>query len=73
MVEAKANNLLVKISLNLDKQGKSPVCKRVVAADYASLVEQAKKLASRYGISEAEWLTYNDGHDSIMVEDDQDL
>jgi len=73
MVDAKADNLLVKLSLNLLQQGKSPVCKRVFAASFASLVDQAKKLAARHGVTEAEWLTYHDGHDWIMVEDDQDL
>jgi len=74
MVEALANNpqrnILVK--LQLSAPGASPVCKRVMASDYATLMVMAAKLAARCN-TEPEGLRYDDGHDWIMIEDDMDL
>ena len=70
MVEAKQErNLLVK--LQLSGTG-SPVCKRVMASDYATLMVMAAKLAARCNM-EPEGLRYDDGHDWVMIEDDMDL
>lgn len=74
MVEATKANLDVKLSLDLTAQNKSPVVKRVLASDYATLMKQAKNLGIRHGISEADChLRYHDGENWIIVEDDQDL
>lgn len=64
----------MKLSLDLTAQNKSPVVKRVLASDYTTLVNQAKTLGARHGISEADCqLRYHDGDNWIIVEDDQDL
>ena len=64
---------MVKLSLALHHLGKSPIVKRVMVGNYAQLLEQAKKLAARFNITEADWLRYDDGQDWIVIEDDQDL
>lgn len=75
MVQAPNKNwdLLVKLSLSLHHEGKSPVAKRVMTSDYATLLDQAKKLGSKHSVTDAEWLRYNDGQDWITIEDDMDL
>ena len=54
MVEATNAKLDVKLSLDLCAQNKSPVVKRVLASDYTTLVNQAKALGTKHGISEAD-------------------
>ena len=74
MVEASKMKLDVKLSLDLTAKNKSPVVKRVLASDYTTLMNQAKSLGSRHGISENDCqLRYHDGDNWIIVEDDQDL
>lgn len=74
MVEANNKNLDVKLSLDLSAQGKSPVVKRVLASDYATLMAQANKLAASKGVSETDCaLRYYDGDNWVIVEDDEDL
>ena len=64
----------MKLSLDLTAQNKSPVVKRVLASDYTTLVNQAKALGAKHGISEDECqLRYHDGDNWVIVEDDQDL
>lgn len=63
-------NIIVKLQV-CEADG-SPVCKRVVAGDYATLMVMAAKLATKCN-SEPEGLRYKDGSDWVMVEDDQDL
>ena len=63
-------NIMVK--LQLCEPGSDPVCKRVMASDYATLMLMAAKLAARCD-SEPEGLRYDDGHDWVMIEDDMDL
>jgi len=43
-----------------------------MAADYATLMVQAARLAQK-AQSEPEGLRYHDGHDWVMIEDQQDL
>jgi len=70
MVEAKPQrNLLVKLQIS---SSGSPVCKRVMASDYATLMVMAAKMAARVNM-EPEGLRYDDGHDWVMIEDDMDL
>ena len=74
MVEAKpSRNLLIKLQLTEQVgMGKKPVCKRVKESDYASLMTVATKLAAKRNM-EPEGLRYDDGHDWVMIEDDEDL
>jgi len=65
-------NLLVKLSHTQHKD-KSPIVKRVMAADYATLLATAKKLDSQHYAQDEKWLRYHDGEDWIQVEDDMDL
>lgn len=46
-------NLLVKLSLSLHHEGKSPIVKRVMVADYANLLDAAKKLGNNQGVTDA--------------------
>jgi len=80
MVEANNSNgdfkkgLDIKLSLDLSKQGKSPVVKRVLPSDFDTLLNQAKKLAGRHGLSEEGCqLKYYDGESFVIVEDNDDL
>lgn len=66
MVEARNTEVLVK--LQLSGPNASPVCKRVLASDYATLMVQAAKLAQK-AQGEPEGLRYHDGHDWVMIED----
>ena len=74
MVQAKQTTLDVKLSLDLSAQNKSPVVKRVLASDYATLLTQAKTLGAKHGVREEDCqLRYHDGDNWIIVEDTQDL
>ena len=74
MVEAPNARLDVKLSLDLSAQNKSPVVKRVLASDYTTLMNQAKALGTKHGLSEADCqLRYHDGDNWVIVEDNQDL
>jgi len=66
-------NIIVKLQLSnpLTPEAK-PICKRVVAGNFNTLMLQAAKIAERAN-KELECLRYNDGHDWVMVEDDLDL
>ena len=52
MVQASNAHLDVKLSLDLSAQNKSPVVKRVLASDYATLLNQAKALGAKHGVRE---------------------
>lgn len=68
------SNLDVKLSLDLSAQNKSPVVKRVLASDYATLLSQAKALGAKHGVREEDCqLRYYDGDNWVIVEDNQDL
>jgi hypothetical protein len=70
MVQATQTNLDVKLSLDLSAQNKSPVVKRVLASDYATLLNQAKALGTKHGVSEEDCqLRYHDGDNWVIVED----
>mmetsp|Transcript_86273 Transcript_86273/g.118954 ORF Transcript_86273/g.118954 Transcript_86273/m.118954 type:complete len:258 (+) Transcript_86273:59-832(+) len=70
MVESAQRSLQVKLQVSAPNA--SPVCKRVMASDYATLMVQAAKLAQKCQ-SAPECLRYHDGHDWVMIEDQQDL
>lgn len=73
MVQAN-NNLDVKISLDMTAYNRSPVVKRVLASNYATLMTQTTTLAKKHGVeSSALVLKYYDGDSWVIVEDDQDL
>ena len=74
MVQANENKLDIKLSLDLSAQNKSPVVKRVLASDYATLLSQAKALGAKHGVREEECLLrYHDGDNWVIVEDESDL
>ena len=48
--------------------------KRVLASDYATLLNQAKTMGAKHGVREEDcMLRYHDGDNWVIVEDDQDL
>ena len=74
MVQGSNAHLDVKLSLDLSAQNKSPVVKRVLASDYMTLMNQAKALGAKHGVSEEDCqLRYHDGDNWVIVEDTQDL
>ena len=70
MVQATQTTLDVKLSLDLSAQNKSPVVKRVLASDYATLLNQAKTLGAKHRVKEEDCqLRYFDGDNWVIVED----
>jgi len=70
MVQAN-NNLDVKISLDMTAYNRSPVVKRVLASNYATLMTQTTTLAKKHSVeSSALVLKYYDGDSWVIVEDD---
>lgn len=64
----------VKLSIDMAAQRKSPIVKRVLASDFATLTAQAKTLAAKHGIDAGNTpLRYFDGENWVIVEDDDDL
>ena len=74
MVEATNTSYDVKISLDLSHQGKSPIFKKILAADFQTLITAANKLATKHEISPEEIkLKYHDGDNWVVVEDENDV
>lgn len=75
MVQANNSQQIdVKLSLDLAAQRKSPIVKRVLAQDFASLTAMGQKMAEKHGVDVTNCpLRYFDGESWVIVEDDDDL